>query len=234
VNFLDLDHLDFDMLFADVKKEDPKAKNHKNASFTATTASKPVAEMTEAEKSRKNALAARENRIKKKKYLESLEKELGELRKENELLKAKDRLHNQVVEKLEQEVSYLKNVLANQSTLSVLMNRLVSTPGITFNLPTPEGIGAPNTSDSKDTTMEHNATVSINTSEQSQNRVSRQSRYMTRGTKRNASTSTETNAADSKKRKEVKGGVCLHVGQDMVSLTFCSQCSSNVNSSSTK
>lgn len=230
----DLDKLDLDMLFpvantngSHEKKDVARPTNYKNTSPTA----KPVCEMTEAEKSRKNALAARENRIKKKKYIEGIEKELGQLRKENELLKAKDQRHNKVVEKLEEEVSYLKNVLANQSTLSVLMNRLVSTPGISFTLTSPEGSSTSNTSTGKELLTDNESGIdAINTkkNDETEVKVICQSRYQTRGAKRSATT--EIMATERKKRKEVKGGVCLHVGKDMVSLTFCSQCSSNVSS----
>lgn len=247
MNFLtDLDNLDLEMLLgADMnanhsnkKQKTSKSKASKCVSAPSTAATKQATEMSEVEKSKKNALAARENRLKKKKYLEEVEKELGELRRENEILKAKDRRHNQVVEKLEQEVSYLKSVLANQSTLSALMNRLVSTPGINFNLSSTDNLSTENpTSDDNDVKNPDVCTDDANDDDSHkpekqppEGKVNRfvQPRYPTRGTKRNASTESVTTERK-KTRQDVKGGVCLHIGQDMVSLTFCSQCSRNIS-----
>lgn len=190
--------------------------------------------LSEEEKSKKNAIAARENRIKKKKYIEGIEGELQQLRKENEVLKTKEKRHDQVVDKLKEEISYLKNVLANQSTLSTLVNRLVTTPGLSFNL-TPEEPTPSNTDkhhDDNDYADDDEVDVEIQESQSTKGNVpdSNQTRYQTRGTKRKATTpqTASTSINQKKLRRNVKGGVCLHLGQDMVSLTFCSHCSNNV------
>lgn len=226
LNGLDLDSIlcgDVSASASNLKQQSlkPKTSTRASTSTTVTEMNSKDTELSEAEKSKKNAIAARENRVKKKKYLEGIEKELKDLRKDNETLKAKERLHDQVVGKLQNEVSYLKNVLANQSTLSTLMNRLVSTPGLSFNLATEE----PSTETHDDENRVDDSDDHYEP-EQPTGNVLRgsQTRYQTRGTKRKVPTEQET-TGQKKSRNGVKGGICLHVGQDMVSLKFCSQCS---------
>ncbi|XP_041350948.1 uncharacterized protein LOC121369931 [Gigantopelta aegis] len=86
----------------------------------------------------KNAIAARENRLKKKKYVENLEKSFTTLNEENITLKSKVESYETTIARLNSEVAYLKNVLINQSTLSALLKNIQSTPGIKFktSLPT--------------------------------------------------------------------------------------------------
>ena len=78
----------------------------------------------------KNAIAARENRQKKKKYVENLEKSVATLNEENNNLKSKVEAYETTITRLNSEVNYLKNVLLNQSTLSALLQNIQSTPGI--------------------------------------------------------------------------------------------------------
>ena len=75
-------------------------------------------------RNKKNAIAARLNRQKKKEYVQGLEAQVSSLQSENSQLK---HLSSQMVEsvsKLQLEVKYLKNVLANQSTLSKLLQHI--------------------------------------------------------------------------------------------------------------
>jgi len=211
----------------------PVASTQPTTSVTATDV-KATDEVSEAEKCRKNAIAARENRLKKKKYVEGIEKELEQLRKENEVLKAKDRRHSQVVEKLKNEVSFLRNVLANQSTLSVLLERLVTTPGINFatNLESQDTDERPSEdqNDSDDVVIDDDNDEDVEPPSQAKKckekiREFIQTRYQTRGNKRSASCAESSSSRKKARIDEAKGGVCLHVGQDKVSLAFCSQCS---------
>lgn len=82
------------------------------------------------ERNRKNAVAARENRRKKKQYLCGLEKESAILRTEIEGLR--QRCSNLEVdnERLQTEVNYLKAVISNQSMLSSLLANIPSMQGI--------------------------------------------------------------------------------------------------------
>jgi len=82
------------------------------------------------EKNRKNAEAARQNRQKKKKYLESLEHERISMKAENVVLKTKCRELQENVKKLNEEVAYLKSVLENQSTLASLIQNIPNAPNV--------------------------------------------------------------------------------------------------------
>ena len=76
------------------------------------------------DKNRKNAIAARENRLKKKKYIEGLEKENKTLSTDNAQLIKDNNEMKERVSSLEAEIDYLKSVLYNQSTLSGLLKKL--------------------------------------------------------------------------------------------------------------
>ncbi|XP_070550888.1 cyclic AMP-dependent transcription factor ATF-6 alpha-like [Ptychodera flava] len=79
------------------------------------------------QRNRKNAIAARENRQKKKRYLEGLESENCKLSAENRTLKSESGELKRRIESLEEEVMYLKSVLAHQSTLSKLLKNIGKT-----------------------------------------------------------------------------------------------------------
>lgn len=78
--------------------------------------------------SNRNALMARENRKKKKEYLEQLEDDLERSQIENtELLKI-IRRQSDLVRKLTKEKLYLRSVLANKSDIIALLKNLRSSP----------------------------------------------------------------------------------------------------------
>ncbi|XP_077996839.1 uncharacterized protein LOC144450144 [Glandiceps talaboti] len=79
------------------------------------------------ERNRKNAIAAKENRQKKKKYVETLESENQKLSADNERLNTESSELKRKVSSLEEEVLYLKSVLAHQSTLSKLLKNIGKT-----------------------------------------------------------------------------------------------------------
>lgn len=157
------------------------------------------------ERNKKNAIAARENRLKRKKYVEGLEGEVSKLREENKILKKETGDMKEKFEKLEEEAIYLKNVLANESTISLLLKSIAATPGISLSssLVPPSRVQEAEDED-------------------------KQKRYSTRSRKRAADESLDTC-----KRKRSgdggSGGVCLHVNQEKVSLELCSKCSSRAN-----
>lgn len=66
----------------------------------------------------KNAIAARLNCLKKKEYVNSLEKKVGILLSENNMLKQENCQLTKRVEELEDEMRYLRAVLANESMLA--------------------------------------------------------------------------------------------------------------------
>ncbi len=96
----------------------------------ANAAASTKADVTGVDKNRKNAEAARQNRIKKKKYVECLEKERSSLKTENVILKTKCHEYQSRCQRLQSEVDYLKNVLANESVLSSLIQNIPNIPGV--------------------------------------------------------------------------------------------------------
>lgn len=78
----------------------------------------------------KNAIAARLNRLKKKEYVSSLERKVGQLSAENGGLKRQNSELTKRVEELEDETRYLRAVLANESTLAQLLSRLSGVNGM--------------------------------------------------------------------------------------------------------
>ncbi|CAL8326304.1 unnamed protein product [Merluccius merluccius] len=78
----------------------------------------------------KNAIAARLNRLKKKEYVDNLEKKVGFLSTENHTLKQENSGLNKKVEELEDETRYLRAVLANESMLGQLLSRLSGVNGM--------------------------------------------------------------------------------------------------------
>lgn len=78
----------------------------------------------------KNALNARANRLKKKRYIESLEKELSKLRDENTKLNSIVGNQSYVIEDLRKEVKYVKNILANNSEITKLLKAINGTTGM--------------------------------------------------------------------------------------------------------
>ncbi|XP_064611657.1 probable basic-leucine zipper transcription factor D [Liolophura sinensis] len=129
-------------------------------------------------KNKKNAQNAKVNREKKKTYIKGLENEVDGLKTENNSLKEEAKALRKEKCALEEEVSYLKSVLANESSLSALLQNIPSVK-----------------------------------------KVKLSSSFLS--SKRNAEEDHDYKGAAKKLRK---GGVCLHVEGENVSLEFCSRC----------
>ena len=82
------------------------------------------------DRSRKNALQAKLNREKKKAHIQGLERDLESLQKENEALKVGKKQMSHQICRLEDEVHYLKNILANASALSGLLKNISGVNGV--------------------------------------------------------------------------------------------------------
>ena len=72
----------------------------------------------------KNALLARENRLKKKRYINGLEENLSVAKKENEGLVGKLKEKDDTIEKLQKEILYFKSILANVQEISGLIKTI--------------------------------------------------------------------------------------------------------------
>ncbi|KAH7974486.1 hypothetical protein HPB49_015902 [Dermacentor silvarum] len=83
----------------------------------------------------KNAIAARENRIKKKLYVNKLERSVRHLSTENATLKRRSQDMNREIEELSEEVQYLRSVLCNVDEISSLVRSIRSArPSLATNL----------------------------------------------------------------------------------------------------
>ena len=84
------------------------------------------------EKSRKNAIIAKRNREKKKALMDEMEKQCHKLTKDNTHLESDNGKLRHRVTTLEEEVYYLKSVLANDSSLSTVLSGLKSIGNLRF------------------------------------------------------------------------------------------------------
>ena len=80
----------------------------------------------------KNAIAARENREKKKKYINDLEKSVCELTKENTNLKINMKSLETQAGGLREENIYLKSVLSNVESISELIQHMSTAKNVKF------------------------------------------------------------------------------------------------------
>ncbi|KAH6922810.1 hypothetical protein HPB50_019315 [Hyalomma asiaticum] len=74
----------------------------------------------------KNAIAARENRIKKKMYVNKLERSVRQLSTENAALKKQTQEMSSEIEELSEEVQYLRSVLCNSDEIAALVRSIRS------------------------------------------------------------------------------------------------------------
>lgn len=168
-----------------------------------------TSKLTIAEERKRNAEKARENRKNKKIYLHGLEKEVAQLRLEKTALTGKSLRLERRVNELQEEVDYLNSIVANQSMLSKLLERVSVTPGISL---------------STSFCSSRQPTQADSESQKENTACTRRSRK--RGcTSQEFQKSNQETANNKKRRKGGSGGVCLHVKENKVSLEFCHKCS---------
>lgn len=78
----------------------------------------------------RNALMARENRLKKKIYIENLEKEVAYLKNENKKMSGVMENQSFLISELRKEIKYLKSVLANSPDISKLIKCIQHNTGM--------------------------------------------------------------------------------------------------------
>ena len=191
------------------------AKNEASTKTVKTPTDKKAAANTDdVDKSRKNAENARENRRKKKIYIEGLEKEVGQLRSERNTLMGKSNQLEKKVDELENEVDYLKSILANQSMLSKLISNVSKMPGVS--------LSTSFCSSRKSSLKDNKSSLKDNNVEcEKENTVSTRSSSR----KRACDSQPATIAKRGRGGTIATGGVCLHVKQSKVSIEFCHHCS---------
>lgn len=158
-----------------------------------------------AERNKKNAIAARENRQKKKKYMEGLENDVAKLKEENKTLKTRNESMTTMMKKLSDEVKYLRSVLANESTISLLLKSVAATPGISLSSSLVQSSGSEET-------------------EKENDKEDGERQYVTRSKKRRSDEGGVGAVPSKKTRSSAPGGVCLHVSHGKVSLELCAKC----------
>ncbi|XP_035657731.1 uncharacterized protein LOC118403236 isoform X1 [Branchiostoma floridae] len=104
----------------------------KRATPAPTPQAPPKAQQESEEVRKRNAEAARQNRLRKKHYLQDLEGKVDKLEKENTSLKKENSKMQTVISSMEEELEYLKSVLANQSTLSNLLKNIDTMEGVSL------------------------------------------------------------------------------------------------------
>lgn len=178
----------------------------------------------------RNAVIARENRQKKKEYIQNLEKDVESLRAQNSELILESQAMQSRLESLVSEVEYLKGVIANQSTLSRLIGSMCHTPGVRFYSSfamDSEQFKENERLETKNKNKRKNAMIGCEdqTNDNSEPKTKRLSSRLSE--KKSSKSLQSSNFQQQKERSNTKGGVCLHVSGEEVSLEFCSKCSKN-------
>ena len=159
-------------------------------------------------RNRKNAIAARENRQKKKMYVEGLQNEVTKLKQENCSLKFRNETMTTMILKLRDELKYLRSVLENQSTISLLLKSVASTPGISLS----SSLLQPS----------ENEEIKSDGEKEDTRQSPRQS--VARGSRKRKSLVLDSPPKRSRGASTLSGGVCLHVSKGKVSLELCAKC----------
>ncbi|XP_057656088.1 uncharacterized protein LOC130893761 isoform X1 [Diorhabda carinulata] len=105
------------------KKEYPNFQNDMFEQMSQRTRRKPRCMS-------KNALIARENRLKKKLYINKLEKEVTNLKNDNKNLTSVINKQSNLVMELKREIKYLKSVIANSGDIKNLIRNIHNTTGM--------------------------------------------------------------------------------------------------------
>ena len=152
---------------------------------------------------------AKEQRQRKKKFVQELQDTIEELKQEKAGLQQVNTQLNDKIGSLQEEISYLKGVIANQSELAKILRTVANIPGISIN-------------------------CSVLKNDQGEMGKNNKRKCVPAG-KKGVNLSDE----NTKKRRmdiEVNGelennaGVCVHVQSGKVSLEFCPECSKKAKS----
>eukprot|EP00794_Sanderia_malayensis_P013510 gene13510-14920_t len=165
----------------------------------------------------KNAVMARLNRQRKKRYVENLEFEVSHLRQQNKTFAIENKKLKDRTAKCDEEISYLKGILHNQSMLSSVIKAVSSVPGITL-------AGTVSTSDDFESMGDSTAqspSDKNNTVGGQDEKFSRRKRQLGLNDVRHCKKKNhQSNGA-----KNARAGICLHVSSKNVSVEYCHHCS---------
>lgn len=152
----------------------------------------------------RNAIAARENREKKKAIMRQLEDQVEQQQDQIDRLMAEKEVRDKAMAALAEEVTYLRGVLKNESEIAAVINSIRKAPGIT-DVRTSFGLNLRSIPRPKKIQDENETPVTA---------ASGKSRL------KNPAAASAVKSAGAGKR-----GVCVHVNNGTVSLEFCAHCS---------
>lgn len=199
----------------------------------------------------RNALIARANRLKKKKYLQALEEELNDLRYKNSKLNAKMNTKSSIITDLQSEVKYLKSILMSSSDISNLLKAINGKTGMpaTTSLNSNLTFQTDSVSNSNyasfptpDSASDYLNTYDLNDYEESDFQFNLGRDLLSNwdikfDNDEKSSEHIETNSNITLQehnytitpngKADDNPGICLHVANGKVSLEFCASCSQN-------
>lgn len=205
--------------------------------------------------SSKNALMARENRRRKKKYVSNLEDTVASLRRDNKKLTLIMDSQSSHITELKNEVKYLKSVIANSGDISRLIRNIHQSSGMSVSSSLDENLSLKNSYIPKPEQLAEHKSILINQSELSRSQ-SESSKYPYNSVSNDFGDELFENldipldlpnqdllndvffvpedktlsdhdytVADVGSYSRDDVGVCLHVSKHHVSLEFCPSCS---------
>lgn len=160
----------------------------------------------------RNAVMARLNRERKKRYVSNLESEVGTLRKQNTSLLEENQNLKTNVSKCREELAYLRNVLENQSMLSSVIQAVSGIPGVNLKGIVNASSGKNKIEEKTSTSLDKDTYACGHKKQKLQN----EENYIGKDTSQSFSSK--------------QSGVCLHVQQENVSIQFCHYCSAHATS----
>ena len=152
---------------------------------------------------------AKEQRQRKKKFVQELQDTIEELKQEKAGLQQVNTQLNDKIGSLQEEISYLKGVIANQSELAKILRSVANIPGISIN-------------------------CSVLKNDQGEMGKNNKRKCVPAGKKgvNLCDESTKKRRMDTEVNGELENnaGVCVHVQSGKVSLEFCPECSKKAKS----
>lgn len=177
----------------------------------------------------RNAILARENREKKKHYINQLETTVEVMKVENYDLKSKLDAKSKLCDSLHKENEYLRNVLANQSCIGALLKNIHATHGVAFTSSLVSQMNPADT-DFKKRPRDENENYK-NTSKGIYVRATGSHKRTRNESEKDQEDSYSSPLTPCPSPDQLdgssSGGVCLHVSDNKVSLEICSQCAEN-------
>ncbi|KAI4459615.1 bzip transcription factor [Holotrichia oblita] len=184
----------------------------------------------------KNAVMARQNRLRKKKYMQDLESQVSKLKHENKSLSSILNNQSKLIVELRRELKYTKSVLANSSDISKLLRLINNNTGMSVSTSLNSSLSLTSNCLSKKgtrasvgeaTDLDDSLLIpdlglfyeDFNEAAVGIKGTITEPRHSNIALKEHNYTTLDCHDEDA--------GVCLHVSKHRVSLEFCSICSNN-------